>query len=88
MADGFSQTVAVRDVKTMNSIKSLYLYFLLRDEVKRKALEIICGCGRQKVLIYYFEEGICYKMSLRDEAEREGLLGAQLSGVLTQTFAI
>lgn len=37
-------TAAVRDVKTMNSIKSLYLYFLLWDETKWKALEIICGC--------------------------------------------
>lgn len=50
-------TAAVRDVKTMNSIKSLYLYFLLWDETKWKALEIICGCWGQKVFDILFWGG-------------------------------
>lgn len=83
-------TAAVRDVKTMNSIKSLYLYFLLWDETKRKALEIICGCWGQKFFYMFFWGGNLLQNKPKRRC-RGGLLGAQLtsfSGVLTQTFAI
>lgn len=82
-------TAAVRDVKTMNSIKSLYLYFLLLDETKRKALELICGCWGQKVFYIFWGGNLLQNKPKR--RCRGGLLGAQLisfSSVLTQTFAI
>ncbi len=72
--------------KDMNSIKSLYLYFPLWDETKRKALEIICGCGGQKVFYMLFWGGNLLQNKPKRRC-REGLPGAQLtsfSGVLTQ----
>lgn len=64
--------VTICDVKTMNSITTWYLYFLLCDETKRKALEIICGCWGQDVFyVYHFGGGLCHKTSIREDAEED-----------------
>lgn len=62
---------AVRDVKRMNSIKSLYLYFILWEETKRKALEIIVVVEDRRYSVFYFVEEICCKISLREGVERD-----------------
>lgn len=55
VADGFSKKAAVHDVKTMNTIKSLYLYFLLWYETKKKGtgyhLWLLRADARQYIIL-------------------------------------
>lgn len=87
-------TPAVRDVKTMNSIKSLYkslyLYFQCEMKQKERHWKSFVVAEDRMSSICYLEEGIYFKNKPKRRC-RGGLLGARLtssSGVSTQTFAI
>lgn len=62
-------TAAVRDVKTVDSIRSLYLYFLLWHETEKKRHWKSFVVGEDRSSIYYSDEGVYYKASLREHIE-------------------